>query len=305
MNDKAEAVAQDAVFESEVDEATFGEGIDIVTPEVENEEKTPEEGENEDKDGSAEGSERKEEKDPEKEEVDPKYAEMEAQIEKLKKDNSEMGYNLRQLSKEKKKEEKKEPVFTKNQLLGLFNDHKDDPDMLFQVVSTMVDQGVKDASKVVEETVELREKKSTARKYIQDFYPTAWEENSDLNAGIQDAVKWANLDDHPMAEELAMGVVVLQSLPTMIKEIQEKAVQEAEAKLSEQNKENLKEKSEAARKKGIKDSQPAKTETKTGASDKKESVSLNESQAEVAKRLNMGPAQMKKYAAMMAASKAA
>lgn len=221
-------------------------------------------------------------------ESDDKLLDLEAKLSDAQKEINRLGYALRK--KEDHSKEPKETPLTKQQLMNIFKEHQDEPEIVFQVIDELQKQGKLDAQQAAEKSLDIKTKKKDTEAFINSIYPDALKEGTELNKSIATTIEWAHLDGHPMAHEAALGMLLLKNMPETIKEIRELAKKEAEELVSKQ----LKDKTEVARKKSIDAGKPAKS---AGASDKTETATLTAAQLETARSLGIKtPEQLKRYA---------
>jgi hypothetical protein len=270
------SVIGDAIFTADIDD---GDKPVVETPENEETEVVDEE--------EKEEETKEDEEQQEEDESDKKINSLQEELTKAQKEISRLGYALRKT--EKTKEEPKETPLSKQQLLKLYKEYQDDPEIVFQIFEEMGKQGKMDAQEAAEKSMDIKRKKEEAEALIKTMYPDALEEGTPLYESVKNVVGWAHLDGHPMAHEAALGMLLLKNFPETIKEIREIATKEAEEKL----KNDLKTKNEASRKKGIAAAKPAKS----GTADAGKSVSLTVEQMETAKALGLKTKeQLERYA---------
>lgn len=235
--------------------------------------------------------------DDKKDDKPDKASELEAkhknEIDNLQKEINRLGYALRKDKKDEKKD--KETPFTKTQLMQLYKDHADEPEVVFQIMEEMTKIGKIDATAAAEKSVDIKTKRADMDAMLERMYPDAKKEGTELHTGIQKAIEWAHLDGHPFAEHLAFGLLALKSLPDTIKKIKE----DARAEALKTSQEDLGKKAEDARKKGITESKPG---SKGKSSDTTKAVSLTTDQMDSAKRLGLtSKAQLARYAKIIGA----
>jgi hypothetical protein len=216
---------------------------------------------------------------------------LQSEIEDKSKEINRLGYALRKGTKAEPKDDKETP-FTKTQLLQLYKEHADNPEVVFQILEEMTKQGNADATAAAEKSFELKTRKTQMDSFIENIYPDAFKEGSELHGGVQQAIEWAHLEGHPLAEHLALGLLTIKNLPEHIEKIKKEAKEEA-LKTKETD---LAKKAEDARQKNIDSSKPSKS----GSSDKTKTVTLNAQQMDTAKRLGFTTkAQIARYAKMV------
>lgn len=208
---------------------------------------------------------------------DNEVAELKTQIAEQQKEINRLGYALRKNKPDEKKE--KETPFTEQQLVQLMREHHDDPDVMFQIVKEMTKQGTADAKMAAEKSIDIKNKKGQIDEFILQNWPDAKKEGSELYHGIQDAIAWAHLDGHPMAEQLAFGLLMTKNLPQTISNLRK----EIEAKYEKTSKQDLENKAEEARKKKIKEGKSSKSGAESDSS--RTAASLTPGQLDTAKRM--------------------
>ena len=271
---------QDAVFTADVDDENYTPPTeDAEEPEV-----------IEETDETTETEEIEEEKEtPEKPD---KTSELEAQLAEATKEINRLGYALRK-DKDKPKTDEKDTPFTKAQLMQLYRENSENPEVVFQIMDEMTKLGKMDAQEAAEKSADIRNKKVDMDKLLNTMFPEAQREGTPLNVDVEKAVKWLHLDDHPFKDFLAMASLTLHQLPNTLKNIREQAIADAQKAGGK----DLAAKAESARKKGI-------TEKKaTGSSKPKDAskpATLTHDQMETAKRLGITTkAQLAKYAKIL------
>lgn len=267
MDGNEVTVAQDAVFMADIDGDNLPETDETVEEDVgEVEEETDET--------------------PEEVEEDSKIVELEDKLSAAQKEINRLGFALRK--KDTPKETKETPL-TKQQLMNIFKEHQDEPEIVFQVMEELQKQGKVDAQEAAEKSLDIKNKKKETEAFINSLYPDAFKDGSELNTSIQNAIEWAHLDGHPFAHEAALGMMLIKNMPETIKEIREMAKKEAEELVSKQ----LKDKTEVARKKSIDAGKPGKSSGASG----KETATLTPAQLETAKSLGLkSKEQLERYA---------
>lgn len=238
--------------------------------------------------------------DPQNDDSDdnPKMAELTTQltdaqgkIEEQQKEINRLGYALRKNEKPKEPENKETP-FTREQLFNLFKEHKDEPEIAFQIFEEMSKQGKLDAQEAAERSIDIKNKKTEMTNFIQGIYPDATKEGTELHTGIQQAIEWAHLNGHPFADQLALGLLTVKNLP----EIKKKIMEDAKTEFKKSTGKDLEDKSEVARKERINKNK----NTKSSTSDTTKTASLTPSQLETAKKMGFkSKAQLARYAKML------
>lgn len=130
-------------------------------------------------------------------------------------------------SKKKAAEKTGEPVFTKAQLKELWTEHRDDPDVLFNILSYMAEDTAKNAQANAVNQVELVNKKKEVDDYLAQNFPELAADGSPLRLGVDKAKQELMLADHPFGDILALGLNNLLNLPTTVKAAYEMGKKEA------------------------------------------------------------------------------
>lgn len=283
---------QDAVFTADIDD----EGYVPTDPEEKPDEKADKKENDEPGDEKKEAAKKKEKAEVKEDpKPDDKVTSLEKKLEDAQKEINRLGYALRKDKKETKKDEK--PAFTKTQLMQLWKENADNPEVAFQIMDEMTKLGKADAQVAAEKSADIKTKRNDMDQYLEKMYPDAKKEGTELYEGIQRAIEWAHLEGHPFADHLAFGLLAVKNLPETIKKIKEEAIKEA-SKTSEKD---LAKKAEEARKKNIDASKPAGSK---GKGDETKAVSLTANQMETLKRISGGTptkAQIARYAKMVGA----
>lgn len=284
MDDIDTSALADATYTADVDDE------DYVPPDDDQDNDQADDDNKDDKTDDSDDSDDDDQKDESDDQTD-KLAELTNKLTEAQKEINRLGYALRK--KDDTKEEKETP-FTKEQLFQLYKEHKDSPEVVFQIFEEMSKQGKVDAQEAAERSIDIKNKKSETEKFIKDTWPDAVSEGTELYDGIQNAIKWAHLENHPFAQEAALGLLLLRNYPETIKQIEENAKKEAE----KTNQKNLKDKNENARKASIKAGQSSKA----GGSDDNKAASLSPDQMDTAKRLGIDkdPKKLARYAKIVA-----
>ena len=131
-------------------------------------------------------------------------------------------------SKKKAAEKGGEPAFTKAQLKELWTEHRDDPDVLFNILSYMADETARSAQAKAVDQVELVSKKKEVDDYLAQNFPDLANDGSPLRVGVDKAKQELMLTDHPFGDILALGLNNLLNLPQTVKAAYEMGKKEAQ-----------------------------------------------------------------------------
>ena len=155
---------------------------------------------------------------PEKKEV-PDFAKQIKDLEEKyalsQKGNAALAAENRKLKKEGKPEK---PKLTDDQIMGVLDEHRDDPKMMFRVIKHMVQEGTATAEKSAERVADIREKKQSLTAAMQEVLPGVTEDGTPLNAAMRTTMSYLELDDNPYGEFLASAAMMFKHIPRMLKE---------------------------------------------------------------------------------------
>jgi len=236
-----------------------------------------------------------EETDSEEEEEQQEQDEDDSELTTLKDENEDLkrqiknlnkgAYQMRKALESKDKDKGDDEVeFTDAQLLGMLQEHKEDPAVVMQIMKYI---GQQSARKAKDETLDAADIASTKKQvdaFVSKNWPELSEEGSDLRKDVDEAISSLRLKEHPYAEYLGISAALLANLPDMLKAAEEKGKSGA-----------LKDKTETNRKQSIKD----KKLSDTGKKKTPESAKLSDTQEQTANQLGLTPDQKKLYSKWM------
>jgi hypothetical protein len=219
------------------------------------------------------------------EEAPDPLAEFKASLEDQKKENerlqkevNRLGYALRTASKTEKKSD--EPQFTEAQLLQILKQHQDEPEVALQVMKEIAKQSAKGIEASTEKKAEIQQTRGQIETYIGSVFPDWKSEESPIRAGIEKAKSMYHLEDHPLGDELALGMIEFQRIPAIIKAEVERVQKDALGKSAEQK-----------RKQSIAAGKPTPSTGKKGAGESP----LSTTELETAKKLGINPQKYAKF----------
>lgn len=221
------------------------------------------------------------ESEPVKEEkAEPSDDGMKTEVESLKRQVHDLNRALHQARKEKPKEETEEPL-TDEQIVGLMEQHKDDPRMQLNIIRYAAQQAAKSESDKAVDAQHISKIKDwvAERKLARD--PALADENSPASQEVSKIQQNLNLSDHPAGQYLSACVLVAE---TMEKQL--------EAAFERGKKAGLGEKAENTRKQTVKETTLSPTRKPTP----KKSSGLTSQMATVADQMGLTESQRKLYA---------
>lgn len=176
-----------------------------------------------------------------KEPVKPAESPANSEIETLKKQVYDLNRALHKTRKEKSEVKEEDPL-TPEQLKTLLQEHKDDPATLYNIMDYIGKQAAKKTSAESFDAQKALALKNSTEKHLFSKFPELADETSPASVKVNEVRKHFNLDDHPAGAYFAASAIIADNIETIQKQWYEAGKAEG-----------LKEKSESARKKGVKD----------------------------------------------------
>jgi hypothetical protein len=212
-----------------------------------------------------------------------------AEIERLKADKNDLKKALHEERQEKKGKrgsdaEDGKATLSDEQLKSLLEEHRDDPNVLFNIIKFKAEQIARGIKAEALNESEMMQKKAQVDQFMRSRYQDFDDEDSDIRRGLLPIKKAFGLSDHPFGDYFAAGVQVLDSLPQIVKHWYEEG---KKAALTDQANDKMKD--------SIKDGQLLPSKKKADDADRG-SQGLTASQMETAKRLGFNtPQQLRLY----------
>jgi len=177
--------------------------------------------------------------------------------------------------------------FTDAQLLGMMNEHKDDPAVMLQIMKHISKESGKKSEENAVDAAEIATTKKQVDSFITKNWPEINEDGSDLRRDVDEAKKMLRIEDHPYSDYLGIAAALVTNLPDMIAAAEERG---KSAKIKDKNETN--------RKQGIKDNKLSSKGKKKGAE-----VKLPAQAQATAKQLGLTKSQVKIYKQMLGTDK--
>lgn len=197
---------------------------------------------------------------------------------------SRIGYEMRKSKQDERKSETPESGLTREQLVGILDQNRDDPETLLRVFDYVADQKAKGAKVETLDAAKIDQERREIEGNLYKQFPMLQDETSELSRHVEMMADRMRLDNHPFRKHLAHAALTLNSMPKIIEHWKEVGRKEA-----------LDEKADDARKKGITNSKLP--DGKPSARNKK--AALPENFDDNAKQFGMTPAQKKIYAKLL------
>lgn len=215
-----------------------------------------------------------------------RFKEIEGKIARLEQDKKNLQKALH-TERQKKKEPAKEDSVTlsDDQLLGIIKENPENPEVLLRVVRYVSERAAKGEKAAAISEIDVSQKSKAVNNMVLERYPSLAEESSEMRTEI-DAVKESlGLKDSPFGDAFAVGVKVVEQLPTLLRNAFEKGKAEA-----------LKDAAEKKRGDKIEDTKLTPKGKGKAADDADE---LTQDQSSTASQLGMTPSQKKIYAKLV------
>lgn len=158
------------------------------------------------------------EEEPEK--ADAEIEALKTSVDELKESNrklqSQLGYEARQAKKVAKPSEPDEGSLTREQLVGILDQNRDDPETqlrVFEYISEQKAKGVK--SETIDAAAIAREQQEIEDALVKQF-PAMADENSDMSQQVEKMAGKMRLDNHPFRKSLANAALVVNAMPQIV-----------------------------------------------------------------------------------------
>jgi hypothetical protein len=226
----------------EIGEETVGEGEGLADLVVINDDEQ-EDAETEDTEETEAEDTEAEVDDDETETVDEGPDEAEKLRAEVKKEINRLGFMVRKgelddLKAELKrlKAEKEDPEdvrFTDAQLLQMMKDHREEPEVMFQIMKQMQKQAGEDITQNAQKASEVAARKKELSDLASNRFPNALKEGEATYEAVQNTISYLGLEDNPYADVLALGVLTINDMPTIVERIREQTKKQLLSKTAE------------------------------------------------------------------------
>lgn len=156
---------------------------------------------------------------PSKEEIEA----LRKKIEELEKGKKDLNIALHQSRQAKKEAPKQENNLTPDQIKELLAEHKDDPEVLYNLVNYIASQSAQ-SQLSVKETEELKAK---SEAFVKERWPDIKDPGSDLSKALNNTIASLHLESHPLKNYLGIGALIAEKLPEIQKIAYEQGVEDA------------------------------------------------------------------------------
>jgi len=157
------------------------------------------------------------------------------ELERLRKDKSDLKSALHQARQTKKASKKdEEPPLTDAQLMTILRDNDGDPQTILNVVKYQAKRAASEASKEELSERDLTKKVSEANQLLSQMYPKLADEGSNIRVSVDEAKADLGITDHPLGDYFATGVQLLHNLPGLIEAAEKRGEESASKGTAEQ-----------------------------------------------------------------------
>lgn len=191
---------------------------------------TEEEGSGGIEEGATEDVAKGNEDDPVKDqELSDKSKAMEDNVARLETDkkNLQIALHKERQAKKKKTDEPEEATLTKEQLLGIMQEHGEDPNVLLNVVEHMAKQAARGVKKTAMTELESSRRDTDAEQFLQKQFPQIYEQGSPWRTQVDQVKTQYEFEDSPFGDFLGLAVTVLHNYEGLYNQAVEKGKQTA------------------------------------------------------------------------------
>lgn len=160
------------------------------------------------------------EEEPEKP-TEPVESPLEGEIKELKQKVHDLNRALHK-TRQEKPEQKEEESLTPEQLKTLLNEHKDDPDTLYNIMNYIGKQAAKEGSKEIFDTQKTLDIRNKTQTFLHTRYPELKDPESQASKRVQEFCSQYNLGDHPAGEYFAASAIIADNIESLQKQWFEK-----------------------------------------------------------------------------------
>lgn len=150
--------------------------------------------------------------------LDDDVTSLKSRVERLEADKSNLKKALheeRQAKKKSKAEDTDETQLTDAQLLAIMKEHQDDPSTMFNIIKHVAKQTALGIKKEALSEGDAKTRSKQAETFLKDRIPQLYEEDSDVRLNVDKVKGELGLDDGPMGDYLAAGVIALNRTPDL------------------------------------------------------------------------------------------
>ena len=161
-------------------------------------------------------------------ELSDESKEMKDNLSRLENDKKNLQIALhKERQAKKKKTDEPEATLTKEQLLGIMQEHGDDPNILLNVVEEMAKQAAKGVKKSAMTEIESSRRDGDAEQFLQKQFPQIYEDGSPWRTQVDSVKSQYEFEDSPFGDFLGLAVTVLHNYEGLYTQAVEKGKQEA------------------------------------------------------------------------------
>jgi hypothetical protein len=207
-----------------------------------------------------------------------------SELDSLKKDKKNLQIALHKERQGKKEAPKDDVVLTDKQLQSIIEENPDNPEVLLRVTRYMAEKIAKGEKAAAISEVDVSQKSKAVNKLLLDRYPALADDSSEMRTEIDQVKESLGIADSPFGDAFAVGVRVVENLPTLLTNAYEKGKKDALGTVAE-------------KKRGDKIDD---TKLSPKGSGKSTVVTeLTADQSSTAKQLNLSPSAAKIYAKLV------
>jgi hypothetical protein len=155
-------------------------------------------------------------KEKEKPAEDDRFKTMETRLTRLEQDKKNLRIALHKERQGKKAETKEDVTLSDEQLKNILKENPDDPDIQLKVTRYMAEKIAKGMKDTALSEVDVSQKSKAINKLLLDRYPALADEGSEMRTEIDEVKESLGIKEHPFGDAFAVGVRVVENLPTLL-----------------------------------------------------------------------------------------
>jgi len=122
---------------------------------------------------------------------------------------------------------KEEAQFTDAQLLGMIEEHQDDPSVMLQIMKQVSKQTAGNEAETKLLAAEMTQRKKEMDSYLTATWPDIHDEGSENYQNVQSAKEMMNVAEHPLGDFLGAASMMFMQMPQMLENAKKEAREEA------------------------------------------------------------------------------
>lgn len=196
-----------------------------------------------DEDGEEEDKSPADKKPAEKTPADDPLVKAQADIDRLNRKVTDLNKALHEERKSKKEAAKSKdeepPKVTRTELKKLYEEYKDDPDTMFQLIEYVAAEAAKGASKDAISRNKVTDNRKEIDGYLQQNFPDLYTDASELRRAVDKTKSEMGFDDHPYGDFVGTAIQTMLNLPHLAKKYYDQGRSDANSGKAEKKRQEL------------------------------------------------------------------